>query len=54
MMEMVYGVNVQNAVKLYTEKIYNQMEMYVDKKLKSMTLDKKKIFEEAVRIYNPN
>ena len=32
----------------------DQMEMYVDKKLKSMTLDKKKIFEEAVRIYNPN
>ena len=32
----------------------DQMEMYVDKKLKRMTLDKTKIFNEAVRIYNPN
>ena len=45
-----YGNSNNKDSSHYTD----QMEMYVDKKLKSMTLDKKKIFEEAVRIYNPN
>ena len=32
----------------------DQMKMYVEKKTKKMTLDKKRIFEEGVKIYNPN
>ena len=32
----------------------DQMQMYVDKRLKEMTLDKNAIFSDAVKIYNPN
>ena len=45
-----YGTSNIKDSSHYTD----QMEMYVDKKLKRMTLDKTKIFNEAVRIYNPN
>ena len=45
-----YGNSNDNQSVHYTD----QMEMYINKELKRMTLDKKKIFEEAVKIYNPN
>ena len=32
----------------------DQMQLYVDKRLKEMTLDKNAIFSDAVKIYNPN
>ena len=32
----------------------DQMQLYVDKRLKKMTLDKNAIFSDAVKIYNPN
>ena len=31
----------------------DQMKLYVDHKLKPMTLDKKKIYAEAEKIYHP-
>ena len=32
----------------------DQMQLYVDKRLKEMTLDKNAIFSDAIKIYNPN
>lgn len=45
-----YGNSNNTLSPHYTD----QMRMYVDKQTKKMTLDRKKIYEEAVRIYNPN
>ena len=32
----------------------DQMRMYVDKKTKSMSLDRKVVYDNALRVYNPN
>ena len=45
-----YGNSNDSSSPHYTD----QMSLYVDKKTKSMTLDKDKIYRDAVRIYNPN
>ena len=45
-----YGNSNDSSSPHYTD----QMSLYVDKKTKSMTLDKNKIYRDAVRIYNPN
>ena len=44
-----YGNSNNSTSPHYTD----QMEMYVNKKTKSMTLDKDKIYKSALRIYNP-
>ncbi len=46
---MPYGACNRPESKHYTD----QMELYTQQKLKTMTLDKDKIFEEAVEIYHP-
>ena len=45
-----YGNSNDSSSPHYTD----QMSLYVDKKTKSMTLDKDKIYRDAVRVYNPN
>ena len=45
-----YGSSSNPKSPHYTD----QMKMYIEKKTKKMTLDKNKIFNEGVRIYNPN
>jgi len=45
-----YGNSNNNRSPHYTD----QMDLYVNKKTKKMTLDREKIYEGAVRIYNPN
>ena len=45
-----YGNSNNSASPHYTD----QMDLYVNKNTKEMTLDKVKIYKEAVRIYNPN
>ena len=45
-----YGSSNDQNSPHYTD----QMKMYAEKKTKKMTLDKNKIFNEGVRIYNPN
>ena len=45
-----YGNSNDSSSPHYTD----QMGLYVDKKTKSMTLDKDKIYRDAVRVYNPN
>ena len=45
-----YGNSNDSSSPHYTD----QMSLYVDKKTKSMTLDKDKIYRDALRIYNPN
>ena len=45
-----YGNSNDNASPHFTD----QMKLYTDKKSKSMTLDKEKIYKEAASIYNPN
>ena len=44
-----YGNSNNSTSPHYTD----QMEMYINKKTKSMTLDKDKIYKSALRIYNP-
>ena len=31
----------------------DQMEMYINKKTKNMSLEKDKVYKDAVRVYNP-
>tara|TARA_B100000287_G_scaffold322577_1_gene306489 strand:+ start:4053 stop:6068 length:2016 start_codon:yes stop_codon:yes gene_type:complete len=45
-----YGNSNDNTSPHFTD----QMKLYTDKKSKSMTLDKEKIYKEAASIYNPN
>ena len=45
-----YGNSNNNTSPHYTD----QMELYINKKTKEMTLDRDKIYREAVRVYNPN
>ena len=45
-----YGNSNDSSSPHYTD----QMSLYVDKKTKSMTLDKDKIYRDAVKVYNPN
>ena len=44
-----YGASAKPDSPHYTD----QMKMYVDRKLKPMTLDKEKVYQQAVRIYHP-
>jgi acyl-homoserine-lactone acylase len=45
----VYGSSAKPDSPHYTD----QMEMFVDKKLKKMSLDKEIVMKEAVKIYSP-
>jgi len=45
-----YGNSNNKTSPHYTD----QMGLYINKKTKEMTLDKEKIYREAVRVYNPN
>jgi acyl-homoserine-lactone acylase len=42
-----------SSAKPYSPHYTDQMEMFVGKQLKTMSLDKEKAFEEAVKIYSP-
>jgi acyl-homoserine-lactone acylase len=44
-----YGSSSKPGSPHYTD----QMQMFVDQKLKPMTLDRKKIYENAEQVYNP-
>jgi acyl-homoserine-lactone acylase len=45
-----YGNSNSKTSPHYTD----QMELYINKKTKVMTLDRDEIYREAVRVYNPN
>ena len=45
-----YGSSSNPSSPHYTD----QMQLYVDKKTKKMTLDKESIYKNAASVYNPN
>jgi hypothetical protein len=50
-----YAISAANLIDLNTKiLIIAQMLMFINKETKKMTLDKEKIFRDAVRVYSPN